>query len=259
MDVKGLMMSNSYVRQMAANNYGDAIDEIFRKPVYQKMNTEGIFRSVRISDTPDKNNNQQNKVSSYTVEMVSESDYEFVVKAAKRFNYEFYVDTGVIVFRKSKNTTEECLLEIGMDKGIQSYDITYDMTGLVKSVEVRGMDTAKGVMVSATKKASNKISTGNKAKSLISQTQKVVVDANAITQEQAQYRADSLMEDISYRFGSLECICIGIPELMPGHFIKITGLGGPCENSFYITHVKHVISDSDGYETHITAIAALLE
>ena len=64
MDVKGLMMSNSYVRQMAANNYGDAIDEIFRKPVYQKMNTEGIFRSVRISDTPDKNNNQQNKVSS---------------------------------------------------------------------------------------------------------------------------------------------------------------------------------------------------
>lgn len=259
LDAKGLMMSNNYVRQMTANNYGDAIKEIFRKPMYQKMNTEGIFRSVKVSDTPDKENTQGNQVTSYTVEMVSESDYEFVTRAAKRFNYEFYVDTGEIVFRKAKNTSEDCLLELGMDKGIQSYDITYDMTGLVKSVEVRGMNTAKGKMVSATKKVSNRISTGNKAKALIGKTQRVVVDANAISQEQAQYRADSLMEDISYRFGTLECTCIGIPELKPGHFLKITGLGEPCTNRFYITNVRHVMTDSEGYITHVTAIAAALE
>lgn len=258
MDAKGLMMSNSYARQMTSTNYGDAIREIFRKPIYQKMNTEGIYKSLKVTDTPDKEGTGEGQVTSYTVEMVSESDYEFIVKAAKRFNYEFFVDTGDVYFRKAKQTTEESLLEIGMDMGVREYDITYDMTGLVKTVEVRGMDTAKAQMVSATNNTSNKISTGNKAKSLISQSKKVVIDANAISKDQAQYRADSLMEDISYRFGSLECTCMGIPELKPGHFIKFKGLGSPCDNTFYITNAKHIMSDEGGYVTRITGVAAAL-
>lgn len=258
MDVKGLMMVNSYARQMTAGNYGDAVREIFRKPMYQKMSADGICRSVRVDDTPDKTSGQNNQVTSYTVEMVSESDYEFIVKAAKRFNYEFYVDTGVVFFRKAKQAEEECLLEIGMDKGLRSYDITYDITGLVRSVEVRGMDAAKAEMVSDAQKVSNKISTGNKAKALISQSEKTVIDAGSISKEQAQYRAQAMMEDISYRFGSLECTCTGIPELKPGHFIRLTGLGGPCDNRFYVTKTRHDISDDGGYLTHITAIAASL-
>ncbi len=258
MDAKGLMMSNSYARQMTASNYGDAIKEIFRKSIYQKMNAEGIYQSLKVTDTPDKNSSGESKVTSYTVEMVSESDYEFIVKAAKRFNYEFFIDTGKIYFRKAKQAEEECLLEIGMDKGVREYDITYDMTGLVKSVEVRGMDTSKAAMVSAVKTVSNKISTGNKAKSLIGQSTKVVIDANAISKDQAQCRADSLMEEISYRFGTLECTCIGIPELRPGHFIRITGMGEPCDNMFYITAAKHIMTDEGGYMTKLTAIAAAI-
>lgn len=258
MDAKGLMMANSYARQMTAGNYGDAVKEIFRKPMYQKMNADGIWRSVYVDDTPDKSGGQNYQVTSYTVEMVSESDYEFIVKAAKRFNYEFYIDTGEVYFRRAKQAGEDCLLEIGMDKGVRSYDITYDITGLVRSVEVRGMDTAKAELVSAVQKVSNKISTGNKAKALISQSEKIVVDANAIAKEQAQYRAQSMMEDISYRFGSLECTCTGIPELKPGHFIRMTGLGGPCDNRFYVTQARHDLSDEGGYLTHITAVAATL-
>jgi hypothetical protein len=258
MDAKGLMMSNSYARQMTASNYGDAIMEIFRKPIYQKMNAEGIYKTLKVTQTPDKSGSNENTVTSYSVEMVSESDYEFIVKAAKRFNYEFFVDTGNIYFRKSKQTTEDYLFEIGMDRGVRDYDITYDMTGLVKTVEVRGMDTAKAQMVSATNSVSNKISTGNKAKSLISQSSKIAIDANAISKAQAQCRADSLMEDISYRFGTLECTCIGIPELRAGHFIKFVGLGGPCDNKFYITNAKHIMTDDRGYITKLTAVAATL-
>lgn len=258
MDAKGLMMSGSYARQMSADNYGDAIREIFNQPLYQKMSAEEIYRSIQIEDTPDKKNGNTD-VTSYTVEMVSESDYEFIVRAAKRFRYEFFVDTGVILFRKAKQPAKECLLEIGMEQGVLGYDLTYDITGLVKSVEVRGMDTAKAEMVSAVKNVSNKISTGNRAKALIGQTHRIVIDANAVSKEQAQYRADSLMEDISYRFGTLVCDCVGIPELKPGHFIRLTDLGGPCDNRFYITQVRHSMSSEDGYHTQLTAVAAALE
>ncbi|MDE5699562.1 MAG: hypothetical protein K2I96_19500 [Lachnospiraceae bacterium] len=259
MDAKGLMMSNSYARQMTAGNYGDAITEIFNKPMYQKMNAEGIYKSVKVDDTPDKKSGGADQTTSYTVEMVLESDYEFIVRAAKRFNYEFFVDNGQVIFRKAKQTTEDCLLEIGMERGVISYDLAYDITGLVKSVEVRGMDTAKAAMVSAVKKVSNKISAGNRAKALIGQTHRIVIDANAVSKEQAQYRADALMEDIAYRFGTLECDCIGLPELKPGHFVRMTDLGQPCDNRFYITQVRHDMSAENGYHTHITAVAAALE
>lgn len=258
MDAKGLMMSGSHVRQMTADNYGDAIREIFDKPLYQKMSAEGIYQSIQIEDTPDKEKGDK-KVTSYTVEMVAESDYEFITRAARRFNYEFYVDTGVVLFRKAKQAQEECLLEIGMERGVISYDLTYDITGLVKSVEVRGMNTAKASMISAAARVSNKISTGNRAKALIGQAHRVVTDAGAVSKEQAQYRADALMEDISYRFGTLECECVGIPELKPGHFIRLTELGGPCDNRFYITQVRHSMSSEDGYHTHVTAVSAALE
>lgn len=259
MDAKGLMMSNSYARQMTASNYGDAIAEIFDKPMYQKMSAEGIYKSVKVDDTPDKKSGGTDQTTSYTVEMVSESDYEFIVRAAKRFNFEFFVDNGQVIFRKAKQTTEDCLLEIGMERGVISYDLAYDITGLVKSVEVRGMDTAKATMVSAVKKVSNKISAGNRAKALIGQTHRIVIDANAVSKEQAQYRADALMEDIAYRFGMLECDCIGLPELKPGHFIRMTNLGQPCDNRFYVTQVRHDMSAENGYHTHITAVAAALE
>lgn len=257
-DVKGLMMSNACARQMASSNYGDAVKEIFQKQIYQQMSSNGIYQKVQVSQTPDKDSQSGQEETAYTVEMVSESDYEFVVKAARRFNFEFFVENGVVTFRKAKETKEDCLMELGSGEGIRSYSISYDITGIVKKVEVRGMDTARGTMVSAKKSVSNKISTGNRAKSLINQTERVVIDANAITKEQAQCRADSMMEEISYRFGLLECECIGMPELMPGHFIRTKGMGGPCDNLFYITNVKHTLDDEKGYRSFITAKAAAL-
>lgn len=259
MDVKGLMMSNSYARQMTASNYGDAVQEIFEKPVYQKLNSQGIYSEVKITGTPDKKEGGNEKNSSSTLEMVSESDYEFVVKAAKYSNYEFFVDTGIVYFRKSKETKEECLMELSLGQGIFYYDISYDITGLVKKVEVRGMDVSKGEPVSATKQVSNKISLGNKAKSLISQTQRVALDAGVTSKDVAKLRAESMMEEISYRFGSIECECVGLPELKPGHFIDITGLGDGCDNRFYITNTRHTLSDTEGYRTYITGKAAALK
>lgn len=255
MDVKGIMMAGQSARQLMADNYKKAIEEIFQGELYQKIQSLGIYTTASIAMTPDATSGRQQNES---IEIVSESDYEFVVKAAKRFNYEFYIECGKIYFRKAKDTAENCLIELQASGAVKDYTITYDMTGLVKKVEVRGMDVTKGMLVTATASTSNKISTGNKAKSLISHTSRVVIDAGVTSKEAAQYRADSVLEDISYRFGSLECDCIGLPELMPGHFIRITDLGEPCNTDFYVTHTRHIINDHDGYHTQITAKAATL-
>ena len=44
---------------------------------------------------------------------------------------------------------------------------------------------------------------------------------------------------MDYRFGSLRATSPGLPELVPGRFMKIKEMGKPVENTFYITRVKH--------------------
>jgi hypothetical protein len=66
------------------------------------------------------------------------------------------------------------------------------------------------------------------------------------------------MDTMSYRFGTIDCTCVGIPELEPGRFIEITGLGSPAANKFYVTDVTHTFNEA-GYQTKLQGKAAKIE
>ncbi len=258
MDVKGMMMSNCNVRQLMAGCYSDAVRELFTQSPYQQMLSYGIYSQLSITATPDQRPEEAAEdVGGETIEMVSESDYEFVVKAAKRFHYEFYIDKGNVIFRRAKDT-DVCLMKLGTDEGMLEYEISYDMTGLVQTIEARGMDTGRGRVISASGKNSNRISAGNRAKALLSQTKRVYVDSSITSRQEAEYRAGSLLEEMVYRLGTLEAECVGLPELRPGCFIETTGLGEPADNRFYLTQVRHIVSDTGGFRTKIKGKAAAI-
>ena len=144
-------MANCYSMQLKSRSYGEAVREILSKPAYTKLASD-----LKVSDTPDKKQ-KDDKASSYTVEMTAESDYEFVVKAAKRFNFEFYVERGTVYFRKAKSRTE-ILAELGIGQGMVSFHIGYSLTGLVETVEARSVDVGTGKMMSALGKRDGKLS-----------------------------------------------------------------------------------------------------
>lgn len=257
MDVKGVMMANNYSRQLTATSYGEAVKEILQKNAYMRMSNQQIIKSLIISDTPDKPLAPPTppRASDRTIEMVAESDYEFVVKAAKKYNYEFFTECGNVYFRKAKSNNE-VVMEMGPAEGLRSFDVEYDITGLVETIQARSTDVGKARLIQAKQKFNNKISIGNKAKAYIKKTEKVYLDATVTSQQEADYRVQSLMEEMSYRFGSLECDCIGMPELLPGKFLRIKGLGYPPENEFYLVRTVHKISDDRGYETKLYGKAA---
>ena len=153
MDVKGIMMANNYSKQLTAKSYSAAVKEIFTKNAYVTMNNKQIIKNLIISDTPDQNNKDEDK----TIEMVCESDYEFVVKAAKKYNFEFFSEQGNVYFRRAKSNSE-ILMELGPSTGLREFDIEYDITGLVEEIEARSMDNGKGKLIKAKKKFNNKIS-----------------------------------------------------------------------------------------------------
>ena len=113
------------------------------------------------------------------------------------------------------------------------------------------MDVDKGKVIEATLKNNNKISIGNIAKQYVKNNTKVYVDASVKSQSDADNRVAYYMEEVSYRFGSLECECIGIPEIKPGNFIKISKFGEGIDNSFYVVSVIHTMNQEDGFTTKI--------
>lgn len=250
MDVKGVMMANKYSRQLTATSFGEAVKEILNKGPYMSMTGSGLIKNVMVSDTPDKTMNTAvtSKASDRTIEMVAESDYEFVVKAAKKYNYEFFSECGNVYFRKAKQNAET-VMEMGPAEGMKNFDVEYDVTGLVETIKARGTDVSKARVIEAKQKFNQKISMGNRAKKLIRNSEKIYIDSTITSKEEAQYRVESLMEEISYRFGTLECDCIGIPELMPGKFLVLKSLGEPVDNKFYLVKVVHRMNDMRGFET----------
>lgn len=261
MDVKGIMMSNNYSRQLTSTSFSDAVEEILKRTSYSRLEANQIITKMDISATPDKQQNQDSgsqKATDKTIEMVCESDYEFVVKAAKKFNYEFFSIGGTVYFRKAKENTE-VLMEAAPGTGLKGYDISYDLTGLVERVEVRGMDAGQGKSFYTEKKLPNKISKGSKAKPLLAKSKKVYIDPTVTTKKEAEYRASFLSEDISYRYGTLEADFIGLPELAPGRFIKMKDLGDVASNTFYLTTVRHIMDSERGFITKVTGKAAGLE
>lgn len=215
MDIKGVMMAGSHENQMTATNFGDSISEIFRKSVYEKMKSNGIFTQISVTPTPDKNNSESNKESDKTIEVTGESDYEFTVRAAKRFNYEFFTDCGKVLFRKAR-TPEVTLMSLNTTRGVSRLSVEYDIVGQVENVQIRGMDYGNAELIAAKRKLNNTMSYSSKAKQIISGSEKIYVDSSVKSPGDADYRLENAVERITYGFGLMNCKCTGIPELKPG-------------------------------------------
>ena len=302
MDLKGIMMANSYSKQFKAQSYSGAVKEIFRNEPYSAMlsqdaqnamqeqgapgggaaaggsmpsgggddkaddATSGVMiTDASIEDTPDakqsqqgggggeeENSNRQSETT-YTVEMVGESDYEFIVKAAKKFNFEFYILGGRMMFRKAKKDTST-LMTLSPATMLSSLDVEYDITGLVSSVEVRNVDPGKGKLLTTKKKNSNKI--GSKAKNLIKNMEKVFIDPTADSKDDTGHSAEYLLEDMVYRFGTIRAGMVGLPEMVPGKFIDLKDLGDTVDNTYYIMSVTHTMSKDGMFHTEIVGKAA---
>ena len=148
---------------------------------------------------------------------------------------------------------------MGVGAGVSKFDVGYSLTCIVESIVARAMDASTGKVIVSKGTFSNDISTSNKAKKLVKKSKKVYIDPTITSQAQADERVASLMETMSYRLGSMECECVGIPELVPGRFVELSGLGSPVENQFYVTTVIHDFQEETGYKTRIIGKAAMVK
>lgn len=77
------------------------------------------------------------------------------------------------------------------------------------------------------------------------------IDSAIESQQDAENRAAYILEETSYRLGSLKMVLKGIPELVPGRFITLQDFGDGVSNKFYITDVTH---EYDGFNYTTTIL-----
>ncbi len=250
MDAKSIMMAGNYSRQLKATQFTEAAKEILMKTAYARLQSKGIIRNIQVSQ-PILNPSLDGASVEQTIEMVAESDYEFLVKLAKKNNYEFFCECGDVIFRKAKSV-QTPLFTLTPSRGIYSFEVEYDITGLAETIYARSTDPSKAKLIESKGKFSNKISLGNKAKPLIKGSEWVYIDPTISSKEDAQNRVDRLMEDMSFRYGTMICDMVGIPEMKPGYFLDMQCMGEGPSNVFYMVSVHHSLRGSGGYSMRIT-------
>lgn len=256
MDAKGVMMSSSFSKQIKEKSYLDAVEALLKEIKDKKFSKSEIIDDF---DFPPKSAEPQSpgeEPLDKTVEMVAESDYEFIVRAAKRSNFEFFIENGIVKYRPAKSD-KTVRMKLTPGWGISAFDIRYDITGMVESVEARGMDVAKGEMISSeVKYSTGDLSQGNYAAALLKGSKRVYIDASIRSKDDAESRAKSLYEAMSYRYGSFECQMFGLPEFLPGYFYDFSGISTGADNTFYVNRVTHTIDRDSRYMVKLYGVCS---
>lgn len=175
------------------------------------------------------------------------TDYEIIAELARKLGYEFFIIQGKAYFQKGQKNTSP-ITTLTPEFGVQECICSVSGNTLVQSVEVRSIHSGNGKLISGSSKLTG--SFGKKASKLYQGTTQVFYEAGVSSPKEAGDRAEARMEEIKSGFGSLELVCRGIPELVPGRFLKLDGFSSSVNGSYYIRSVTHSCSP-DGFQTRI--------
>lgn len=242
LDVRAIMMASNQHSQLLQENYSACINDIINKSEYKSyFKTTNIDSNIKSPSGDDK----------LLFELTDESDYDFIVKVAKKFGYEFFVSQETIYFRK-KRIKKEPILTLSNKNLITNLEATFNIAGIANSVEIRNIDDKTGKIIQASSRSSAVFAKTSSASKITSKAIKVIIDPSISSEDEAQTRADVELDRLSWNFGTFFIKTIGLPELIPGRFIKIDGISDNVNKKVYIVKVIHEINES-GFKTSMEA------
>jgi len=234
LDARRLMMTDNHrQRQFKIKNYSDAVSEILKR--YAKL------CSAKVDATSE---NFQDGLL-----WQNGSDYEFITKeliASGRAEREFFVAVDKAYFRKPRSVTAPAIT-LRPGGGLVSLD--RDASYLNQTFQVLGFDPKTGKAVSG--KADAKSKDENTA-ALGSPGEWYISDPSCTVAAQATGRAKSLAAQALARSQKAEIGCIGLPEILPGRFVKIDRVDSLANKKYYVTRVTHTY-DRSGFTTRLEA------
>ena len=178
------------------------------------------------------------------------SDYEVICGAADFLCYEFYAFADELYFGAPRPETEAVVTFDGSN-GLTSLNRRRTLAGQCAAVAVSGTDDSGQRIYSRQARKTDSGFGADKMSGVLSGDLHQP-EAFVRTMAQAQYLSQARMEWRQHRAGGLSGQSVGLPELRPGRFIKVSGLSGPLNGTYYVHTVRHVL-DETGFESWFEA------
>lgn len=235
LDGKGLMMNSARSEiKTSIKRYSDAVKKTLSA-------YSGFFSIGKIQQTPE---------LTLPFSQLGESDYDFVVRLAKRLNYSFYISLGKAYFVPVGSDRTE-LMEISPQIRLKKFSLETTLKNrLAKVVVVNNDETNEKKQIKSEASSVSVLETGSSSRAaansaIKSGMVKTISDPAASTNEAAKLLAQAELDRLSYSSVEGSAQFAGIPEVLPGKFAAITGFGRDYDRSCYITRVTHRIYGGD--------------
>lgn len=227
-DVRRLMMDT--VRKnypYVVQNYFNAFTELMQ--TYKK-----ICNSFVIDKTQDK-----------LVQVVQNcSDFDFITKnLCEKANREFFVIAGKAYFlEKMKYSTP--IISLGIGNGLMSF--SRKLKYFHEELKVIGVDTENKKRIEVTKEIK-----AYDSQDCVLTKAPITTEVSSVINElnEANLKLDFLERQRFEKAQRGSGSCIGLPELIPGRYIKIEKFDKDADDTYYIQQVQHSFSIGEGFST----------
>jgi len=234
LDAKGIMMS-SYRSEVKKDikKYSDAVTNTLKN--YSKL-----IKKKTIEPTGE---------ISTIIEQHNESDYNFVVRLAKKNNYSFYILNGEAFFQKIGKDTEE-FFKFNIEEYIESFTMFSTLKNQVSSVTVRSNNEKNpDKPFEATVSAYKNIVDGSKVEAggaavINSKITKSIIDNSISSESEAKARAEAELNSISYSNSKGKITIVGIPDFIPDKVVTVEGFGDGYNKKYRIVKVIHKLNEN---------------
>lgn len=230
-DAKFILMKNRRLEVYSDTRLSQLVSDICSAPAVSSYTTG---KQIEITE--------QAELKSHV-----ESDYDFIVRQAQLIGYEFFVFDGKFYFRKPPMLSAPMLMLNSRD-GIESAVVSLRGSSLTGKISVMGIDPQNDSEIKSSAGLSGKYSKTSSARQMLRDTEVthfcVDVKSNAEAEKYAKLLARKAAED----FGLIQCKTVGLPQIVPGRYIGISGLMGIANRNFYVTAVQHRL-DEDEFST----------
>ncbi|MCX7746446.1 MAG: contractile injection system protein, VgrG/Pvc8 family [Clostridia bacterium] len=182
----------------------------------------------------------------------NETDYQFIRRLAEEFCFEFYVQNKTVFFKK--RSSDQPVLTLDYEENITGLSCWMNAPGVYSKVTVCGMDDKKQAIKGSSDAGSistfgSGSKTGGNIVKKISNAELKIYDSRVKSKEDAKKAAQRLINQAAMEFVTGTCETIGIPEILPGKYIKVDGIGKGINNIYYVTSVTQIFGEN-GYTTH---------
>lgn len=232
LDVRGQLMLSSCADAGSARTLSQLISALLRQTCCTRMTSVTMEAVPQDWDLP--------------FQRTGPTDFDILCKIADFLCYEFYSFADSTYFGPARRAADTSVLFDGKN-GLIALRHRRSLAGQCAAVAVSGSDDKGERLYVREARASDSGFGMNQAGSALTMDLHQAEPA-VRTMAQAAYLAKARMQDHQRRSGMLLGRCTGLPELRPGRFLEVAGLGEPVNGSYYVQTVVHTV-DETGFET----------